>query len=774
MDNQAGEQKPKQRRVADRERKRAVRACDGCRRQKEKCDGGVPCRRCIRLRRQCEFHGPTIRQSIPGLEPGIRPQIQPHDNADAAQRLAYMEKLLSHYVGNDVPMDTDNLRGMVEAIEKDQKMDIVEQQPGSPGTDYLENEDGNVDEVFTVKALGNNITHYSGEFSHWNFSMRIKQWIEQCVPEHRNENGEVPNFKEYYRAEELQSPSGMISAIGALPPRYVADFLVQAFFTHAETNYFYVEKGWLLEKLEIAYEHSSAFTRRDVGTVCIIFIVLAIGTQYAYLDSLTENGGDQTQGGSTGPFSEDAIGVMFYQQACKLVPDVITLSSLESVQACLLIGIYTLPLDASGLSYIYLNLAVKLAVQNGMHRKYPNEGLDPVVHETRNRVWWTAYTTERRVGIFHGRPTSISGADVDTEMPIERSDIWPQRSSVYIAAMLATLQLHQLLARISQEISTLKVTPKQGPGDTMNRLVELKNDLHKWWGGLPNEVFCKNPPPHAKPSRSDMHLKLEWCLVRMFTGRPFIFLRMPSRSSASSTSSPNDLPHRSSFSSSTRKLDSKSILVADCVEASLTVIDTCKLLRNTIGLARASYTEFSACRAALLVIITQCLQEKTERLRQCLRDGVSMIKLMSAGGESARSEASLIELFERAISRLDASFDNVASSSESDYARFKKWEMLWKNDSPGTTDTRGGPSMPETPAPIPPPLSNLFSGPGPFDRNTVPGMTPATAVDWNFASFPQTMDEFSSMFGHSGFGPSPGDMSNPNGLNGGGHAWMGP
>lgn len=88
---------------------------------------------------------------------------------------------------------------------------------------------------------------------------------------------------------------------------------------------------------------------------------------------------------------------MFYQQACKLVPDVITISSLESVQACLLIGIYALPLDASGLAYIYLNLALKLAIQNGMHRKYVGEGLEPVVRETRNRVWWTVYTTERLV-----------------------------------------------------------------------------------------------------------------------------------------------------------------------------------------------------------------------------------------------------------------------------------------------------------------------------------------------------------------------------------------
>ena len=219
------------------------------------------------------------------------------------------------------------------------------------------------------------------------------------------------NFKEYYRPEELQSaPSAISTALSSLPPRHVADFLVQAFFKHAETNYFYVERGWFLSRLHAAYGGSgdagrvSPLTRRDVGTVCIIFIVLAIGTQYAYLDSPAPPGGSWSRGSSRdgdptttmmGPFSEDAVGVMFYQQACKLVPDVIAASSLESVQACLLIGIYTLPLDASGLSYIYLNLAVKLAIQNGMHRRYPVAGLDPVVGETRNRVWWTAYTTER-------------------------------------------------------------------------------------------------------------------------------------------------------------------------------------------------------------------------------------------------------------------------------------------------------------------------------------------------------------------------------------------
>jgi hypothetical protein len=194
------------------------------------------------------------------------------------------------------------------------------------------------------------------------------------------------------------SPSTLISvSLSSLPPRYIAEFLVEAFFKHAETNYFYVERTWFADKLDTIYNSPASLSSRDVGTVCMVLILFAIGTQYAYLDSPVEHGARRSVAGESGAFSEDHVGIMFYQQACRLVPDVITVASLESVQACLLIGIYTLPLDASGLSYTYLNLALKLAIQNGMHRKWTGEGLDPIVRETRNRVWWTVYTTEKYV-----------------------------------------------------------------------------------------------------------------------------------------------------------------------------------------------------------------------------------------------------------------------------------------------------------------------------------------------------------------------------------------
>jgi hypothetical protein len=125
-------------------------------------------------------------------------------------------------------------------------------------------------------------------------------------------------------------------------------------------------------------------------------------------------------------------------------------------------------------------------------------------------------------------------------------------------------------------------------------------------------------------------------------------------------------------------------LVIDCVEAALEIVDLCRLLRDKTGLARASYTEFSSCRAALLVILAQSLTKRTERLRKALTQGMGLIKIMSMGIGSARSAVTVIETLERAIRRLEdwseiqGPAKEPQDSIDSGYERFKSWEMLWK------------------------------------------------------------------------------------------------
>lgn len=241
-------------------------------------------------------------------------------------------------------------------------------------------------------------------------------------------------------------------------------------------------------------------------------------------------------------------------------------------------------------------------------------------------------------------------------------------------------------------------------------------------------------------------------MTRIFVGRVFIFPRKEApcnsnRSSASARATTGDnVP-------SAMKGRSRSLLVADCIEASLEVVEICKLLRDSIGLARASYTEFSACRAALLVITTQCLQRNTDRFRTALKNGLSMLKEMSAGGDSARSETYLIEAFEQAVAKIDAA--TAEGRADSEYSRFKKWEQLWNSSPSADTVNERYQGMSVAASRRGLETQPLRQG----GMVPMPSNTPFFGIDGSFASFPQTLDQFSSFLGYD---PDPGPDSAQN------------
>jgi hypothetical protein len=219
-------------------------------------------------------------------------------------------------------------------------------------------------------------------------------------------------------------------------------------------------------------------------------------------------------------------------------------------------------------------------------------------------------------------------------------------------------------------------------------------------------------------------------------GRPFLF---------SNIRSVNQTPSQK-MSASRSKL--RAILVSDCVEAALEIVDLCRLLRDETGLARASYTEFSSCRAALLVILAQSLTKRTERLRNSLSQGMGLIKIMSMGIGSAKSAVNVIEALERAIRRLEDWSESQAytkdhrDSIDSGYERFKSWEMLWKTGpiSPVTgtsVSTRTNQLHPQDAAAmqylqsppsiqLPNSITNDLSEPNSTEGVTAPNPTPAT------------------------------------------------
>jgi len=209
----------------------------------------------------------------------------------------------------------------------------------------------------------------------------------------------VKPVPEFIRVGEAQPDSAsMYEITGLLPPRPVAEFLKNVFFKHATSSYFYLDEKWIDEAIDVLYSGTVNTSAKDVTAACLVVMVLAVGTQYAHLESSQRQRRCSTAHSvhsDSQTNSELDIGSTFYRQVAKLLSEVIHSGSLLSVQVCLLLGLYSLPIDASGLGYIYLNLAIKLAIQNGMHRKTTRNAFDPVTEEIRRRVWWTAYCMER-------------------------------------------------------------------------------------------------------------------------------------------------------------------------------------------------------------------------------------------------------------------------------------------------------------------------------------------------------------------------------------------
>lgn len=209
---------------------------------------------------------------------------------------------------------------------------------------------------------------------------------------------------EFIRVGEADPGSASISEIIAiLPPRPVATFLINVFFKHATSFNYFVDRAWLEGTLDHIYTKSAGLCSKDVTASCLVLMVLAVGTQYVHLESAQKDSRRSSSVSShveTSTSWELEVGAAFYRQVAKLISEVIHSGSVVSVQVFTLLGLYYLPLDASGLSYIYLNLAVKIAIQNGMHRDGSRKVLHEDTKEFRCRIWWTVYCMERSVLAF--------------------------------------------------------------------------------------------------------------------------------------------------------------------------------------------------------------------------------------------------------------------------------------------------------------------------------------------------------------------------------------
>ncbi|GLA03094.1 hypothetical protein AnigIFM60653_002690 [Aspergillus niger] len=675
-------------RVPDALRKRAARACLPCRQHKEKCHGGgPPCARCQQHNRTCHFEDARPKPSAMLAAP--------------SQREIQMERIIRHFLGDDISLDPARLEETADLLENGRYRGTLPETRGKGDEDQTS-------ESYSLEPLSTNTMHYSGELSHWNFSKMIRRRL-QSLGTPKGQNDGLNPSDGFFRATGLQSASSCVaSAIEYFPPRPVAEFLTNTFLEYAQTNYFYFPEIVFREKMDYYYSVDRPLVIDDAGWICTLLMTFAIGTQFAYM---------QTSSTEKPPFSEDIpddrIGMDLYRFSCRLIPDLITTASLETVQAFLLLGVYTLPIDTAGLAYTYYGLAIKMAIQNGMHRKHISPTIPQVIVEWRNRLWWTAYSLESRISILHGRPVSVSPSETDADMPADLAELRPPSGISNLPNVTAAILLTKKLEKVAQVILRLRRCPRSHQDTYLHQLYNLRADLSKWWDSLPNTVHCRDLDPAGPLFRCNVHLELHYATALIYMGRPFIFLQKAADS----------VGYGSEMEGS--RAESIEKFSRNCTQAAMRIIDLCQLLHDSVGLARVSYTEFSSCRTALLALIAQLLTGSSEPIGGALTRGMGLIRKICVGLESARSEVAVIEALERARQQLDhGERSPLGEAPETGYDQFQKWAKLWR---------------------LGPLSSEAFPSPGGVESPNNPGSIPS--FDGFFSSFPQELDAFAAIPG---------------------------
>ncbi|KAM0195595.1 hypothetical protein ACHAPA_007447 [Fusarium lateritium] len=306
------------------------------------------------------------------------------------ERIQALEHIVKHYTGLEQysrkALDTviANLSSSEETLEKvneDEDEDL-----SSEGRDCA-----SVDTASTACV----------EFSHHGFSERVQRKVKDELDDfgYQASSTDTAVSEKAASSYTLSRDSAVLEAVSLFPPAPSALVLLRVFFEFAQTNYFYIDEETLRSRLDQFYSCPARVGIEDAPWVAVALMVFALGTQFSHLYQSSARGSSRElmrDAYDICQTMDDTIASTFYRKAANLIPDIISIDSIESVQAFLLFGIYVLPVDPAGLSCTYLGIAIKVATQFNIHQRSPKD-VSPREVELRKRVWWTAYALERFV-----------------------------------------------------------------------------------------------------------------------------------------------------------------------------------------------------------------------------------------------------------------------------------------------------------------------------------------------------------------------------------------
>ncbi|KAH8898285.1 hypothetical protein GQ53DRAFT_759539 [Thozetella sp. PMI_491] len=625
------ERRRQRRRVADEDRKRAPRACERCKRRKNRCietPSGV-CQRCHEGAHTCTF----------------APEKSILDSGDEDDDIGSPSQL---------PQG-----GTPRSSRADQTPQSIRQ------------------DAFAIDG----VMAPSESFMWSSFLSRLRDAF--CLdpgvaPDERAVRPHVSQSAASTPASP--SPAEMVRlqrAVASFPPRDIAKFLVAVSIQHGTDSFFYVDQAQFIAELDHVYDDPTSRLRYDAGFVCLALAVFALGSQWTSLVKPDDRASVFL------PDNKDP-GRMFYKQARAIVGDIVDSTSFRSVQAAFVLGVYLMPANAIGASYVYIGLALRKALALDLHQNTADPNIGERETEIRRRLWWAIYSLERTLTIKLNRPASVSQEIITNLLPQPLDSIDSTQAFPNVQCQIANARLVLILDRLSEPRTWTDL-----------QIASYEAELKGWKASVPPSLRLDNVHPQSSNYRAAVHLYLNYHFAWIAMGKVSVVTVV--RAHLHSAFNPSEAVPR--LDATVEKLS------RSCIKSAKKVLQLFEGLKHTGNLTRFSFTDFQGCSLATTILLVAGIIEEDGDCSTRAAFGLDCLRLMTGGNNTAvvgiRFVEALQSIAQEAATRLKAVRPGRRASgipsSAHEAGEFTRWAQWLNTAAAMESDVRSPPKQPAVP-----------------------------------------------------------------------------
>ncbi|KAI2023607.1 DNA-binding transcription factor cat8 [Ophidiomyces ophidiicola] len=318
-----------------------------------------------------------------------------------------------------------------------------------------------------------------------------------------------------------------------MPPRLVCDQLLNIFFQEWAPLYPVIHRPTVLKAYTRCATATDPLEHVDphlLAQLNLIFGIAAISSTQARL-----------------PQDPVYFERNWTPQLEALVDDI----SLSTLQCYVLAQIYySIKSDYKNLLR-YRSLAVSICLQLGLHQSQARFLFNPLVSETRKRVFWCQYSLDRFTAALTGLPVLMAESDICTEYPADIDDEHmtdpnfvpnPSTDATDMSSALALFSVSHILGKVLDE---LYASPA-GCEISLSTMHALAEELDDWLKKLPPHLrleFVQDKPSPAPTNSRSPILSIIYYFIRTLIRRPVACYGKPENASPSMLSLVDSAKH---------------------------------------------------------------------------------------------------------------------------------------------------------------------------------------------------------------------------------------